>query len=155
MKKIAFFILCIMVGLIVASMLRTYFSQPRITDHGKFYISLGGQDLQVEVVNTPASISQGLSGRDQIGSDGMLFFLPQTAIPTFWMKEMQFDLDMVWLKNYQVVDITRDVPHPDSKTPLAELPIFSPASPANLVLEVKAGQAETRQIKVGDKLSFH
>jgi uncharacterized membrane protein (UPF0127 family) len=155
MKKIVFFILCIIAGLIVALMLKVYFNQPQITDHGLLAISLGQKNLTVEIVNTAASITQGLSGREQIGSDGMLFLLPQTTIPTFWMKEMKFDLDFIWLKNNQVVDITRDVPHPDPETPLTALPIYSPPGPINMVLEVNAGQAAVWKIEPGDKLSFH
>ncbi len=155
MNKKIVFLLCLVVGLLVVQLLASYLKQPQITNHGLLKIKLGQQNLQVEIVNTSASISQGLSGRDEIGSDGMLFLLPQTGMPIFWMKEMKFDLDMIWLKNNLVVDITREVPHPDPETPLKSLPVYSPKTPANMVLEVRAGQAAAWNIKIGDNLSFH
>jgi len=60
-------------------------------------ITVGDQDLTVEVVNTPSKTELGLSYRDEIGADGMLFELPQKQVPTFWMKGMLFDLDLVWI----------------------------------------------------------
>lgn len=155
MKKVIILAVCILVGLLITVMFRSYLNQPPINDHALLQINLGKKELTIEIVNTPTSITQGLSNREQIGSDGMLFILPQTTIPTFWMKEMRFDLDLIWLRNNQVVDISRKAVRPESNESLANLAIYSPSTPANMVLEVNAGQADTWEIKIGDKLSFH
>lgn len=110
--------------------------------------------LNVSVAASLDAIEQGLSGRSVVPSQGMLFVLPKRDIPRFWMKEMLFDLDMVWIDQDIIVDITHKVPAPDSKTPLAELPIYSPTKPVTLVLEIPAGQSESLGLQVGDKIHF-
>ena len=125
------------------------------TDHQVISILLNKRPMRVEVVNTQASITQGLSDRTNIGSDGMLFFLPEQRIPTFWMKHMYFPLDLIWLNHTQIVDISYFVPAPSFSTPDSELPLYSPTMPANMVLEVPAGMSEKWHIKKGDALEIH
>lgn len=115
---------------------------------------LKGQELAIEVVSSPESIAQGLSGRSQIGSDGMLFVFDRTGFPVFWMKDMLFDLDFVWLQDYKVVAITHTVPHPQPGTPETELPTYPAPAPANQVLEINAGSARAWDIAVGDQLEI-
>lgn len=113
----------------------------QVADRSKITVSVGNKPLTIEVVNTLASITLGLSGRESIGSDGMLFVLPQQTIPTFWMKEMKFALDMVWIQDGKVVEVTANVHAPDHSIPLNELPLYSPKQPVEMVLEVPAGKA--------------
>lgn len=115
---------------------------------------INDQELEVEVVTKSDSILQGLSGREEIGSDGMLFVFPEEGRPSFWMKEMKFDLDLIWINDGKVVEITADVPHPDPETPLSALPTYSPQQPVDMVLEMAAGEAGKRKILVGSTLQF-
>ncbi len=123
-------------------------------DRQQVEVEVGTQSAEVEVVNTETSIVLGLSGRNEIGSDGMLFILPTTQIQSFWMKDMKFNLDMIWLKDNQVVDISYNVPKPAPTTPLSQLPLIKPKQPANMVLEVVAGQAQNWGVQIGDQLVF-
>lgn len=124
---------------------------------------LGKQRLWVEVVTTPESITQGLSDRSSINqmpgsegkdspSQGMLFVLPEARIPTFWMKDMLFSLDMIWIKDGEIVDITENVPHPTS--PQESLPLYSPNQAVDMVLEVPSGSVAVWQLQPGDTLLF-
>lgn len=112
------------------------------------------KDLKVEVVNSRESIQLGLSGRPSIGADGMLFIFKEVGNYRFWMKEMLFDIDIIWLLNGQIVDITKNVPKPLPNTPLEKLPNYSAKSNVNMVLEVNANQADNWGLKVGDKIRF-
>lgn len=69
---------------------------------------------QVEVVNTVQTRKQGLSGRSSLGADGMLFVFAQPAQHQFWMKDMKFPLDFVWINQGQVVDLAQNIPAPTS-----------------------------------------
>ncbi|MBD3279628.1 MAG: hypothetical protein GF390_02860 [Candidatus Pacebacteria bacterium] len=124
-----------------------------VADHSQTEIRVGEQVLQVEVVNTSASITQGLSGRSKIGSDGLLFVLVPPRTPGFWMKEMQFNLDLIWISQGQVVQVDRGVAAPDPSQRLNELPVYRPAVAVDFVLEVVAGQAEAWGIEPGKKIS--
>jgi uncharacterized membrane protein (UPF0127 family) len=111
-------------------------------------VTSDGRELTVEVVNSSESIIQGLSGRSEIGADGMLFVFPQPHKPTFWMKDMQFDLDLVWLRDGEVIEVTSAVPAP--ATPESALPLYSPQNQQiNMVLEVRAGDAATFGLQQG------
>lgn len=110
--------------------------------------------LTVEVVVSDWAIEQGLSGRSAVTADGLFFVMPKRSIPRFWMKAMLFDLDMVWIDGSTIVDITTNVPAPDPKTPLSDLPVYSPTQPVTLVLEIPAGQAQQYNLQAGDKLEI-
>lgn len=122
----------------------------QVPDKSMQQLQIGDHQLTVEVVNTSASITRGLSGRDHIGKTGMLFVLPSASQPAFWMKDMKFDLDLVWIGNDQVREITRQAPALD--VALSELPVYQPSQPINLVLEVPSDQ--NWQFEVGDKVQF-
>ncbi len=139
----------------------TSLDQPELTnllfsipDSSVHEFELSGNQFMFEVVNTPASKTQGLSGRDEIGSDGMLFVFNQPDFHGIWMKEMRFDLDLIWMLDGKIVSITRGVPAPQTTVDALNLPVYRPETPANLVLEVEAGFAESHNIAIGDELTI-
>ncbi len=104
--------------------------------------------VAVDIVNTPALRSQGLSGRAGLAADeGMLFEFEAPKLQSFWMKDMRFEIDIVWIRDDQIVGITPNVPLP--KTPGA-LPQFSSPVPCDVVLELRAGAARRFGLKLGD-----
>jgi uncharacterized protein len=120
-------------------------------------ITVGTHSLTVEVVNNDATRAQGLSGRERLQDDqGMLFDMRNTNIdrPSFWMKDMRFGLDLIWIKNNRVVGITKNVPAPTENTSTTSLPTYPPPAPVDMVLEVNAGWAEIHNLKVGDAVEI-
>ena len=111
---------------------------------------IAGQKLNIEIANTERLRAQGLSGRDSMPSDhGMLFVFKKQDKYVFWMKDMNFALDFVWIKEGQVVEITNNV-QPQSAVPDDLLTRYTPKEEVDQVLEVNAGWAMQNQIKVGD-----
>ncbi len=123
-----------------------------VKDHSFVTMQVNDVPRKFEVVNSPQSTTQGLSGRSEIGSDGLLFIFPKTGFVRFWMKEMTFDLDLIWLHDLKVVDITPFVPQPTS--PTESLPLYSSKNPMNEVLEVPAGTVQKWQLKIGDTFRY-
>lgn len=115
-------------------------------------ITIGSTKLLVEVVSTPQKIQQGLSGRASLGSDGMLFVLGTRRIPTFWMKEMLFPLDFIWIDGTTVVGITEQVPPPPQGTSIDSLRLYSPTVPVTHVLEVQAGFVAEKKVALGQEV---
>ena len=147
----------------------------QVTVSGQQTVTIGSTTIDIEVADEPAEIQQGLSGRPSLDPDtGMLFVLSQERIPTFWMKDMRFALDFIWIgygkvpvapsglymmppkfdsTKPMVLDITENVPPP----PLAGIPdlnllTYSPSVPVTHVLEVNAGFVQSQQISIGDKV---
>lgn len=121
-------------------------------------ITIGEAKLQVEIADTPETRSQGLSDREKLDDGyGMLFVFDSndTKRPGFWMKNMNFDLDIIWIKQNQIIGISPNVPKPaDPKILNSNLPIYYPPSDVDSVLEVPSGWSTQHQIKVGDYVSL-
>ncbi len=114
--------------------------------------SVGGHPVQIEVAKTTAEQNKGLGGRDSLAPEsGMLFMFNPPAQPPFWMKDMQFDLDFIWIKDGRVIEIT---PNVKAQPGVADkdLPLYRPERVVDSMLEVNAGWAQLHQIKVGDRV---
>lgn len=119
-------------------------------------VRVGAAEFAVEPAVTPAQRIQGLSGRQVLAArNGMLFIFEQAGKYTFWMKEMRFALDLVWIgAGCTVVDLTRNAPPPAPAQTLDELPLYLPVSPARYVLEINAGEADLVGLLPGDPVGF-
>src|ERR1035437_11182288 len=61
---------------------------------------IGSKKISAEVANTPTARQKGLSGRACISqNEGMLFVFPQSGSYPFWMKDMKFPIDMIWISS--------------------------------------------------------
>ena len=119
-------------------------------------ISVGGARFTVEVAATAQERSQGLSGRTRLDpGTGLLFVFDQPGIHQFWMYDMRFPLDFVWISAGCVVaDLTPGVPPPLPGQSTADLPRYRPAQPVRYVLELNAGEIAAAGVRIGDAVSF-
>lgn len=113
-------------------------------------IHLDGVSIRVTVVDTPEARAQGLSGKDMLGSnEGMLFIFPEDGMYGFWMKDMLFPIDIVWISaDKKVVHIDKNV-SPDTYPQ-----VFEPPFPIRYVLELPAGSAEEYTVVPGSQVDF-
>jgi len=110
--------------------------------------------IQVEVEATEAAREQGLSGRTSLPDGrGMLFVFQTLGVYGFWMKDMNFALDMLFADaSGKIVTIVRDAT-PESY--LQNPPqVFYPKIPILYVLEVPAGFAASHNIQEGMTLQI-
>ncbi|MBS3903024.1 MAG: DUF192 domain-containing protein, partial [Anaplasmataceae bacterium] len=68
---------------------------------------------------------------------------------SFWMRGMNFPIDMVWIREGKVVGVTADV-QPEPGKAVYQLASYPPPEPVDMVLEIKAGEAERTNVKAGD-----
>lgn len=118
-------------------------------------LSVDGATFNVEIASTILEQSRGLSFRPSLGAnDGMLFIFGSGSTQTFWMKDMNFALDMIWISGNTVAGFAQNVPAPASGVQIWQLPLYT--SPANIdkVLEVNAGTVAQYNIKVGDAVTI-
>ena len=115
-------------------------------------LTINNMQILIEVADTYPKRSKGLSDRQYLEKDyGMLFIFPDSGYYNFWMNDMQFPLDFVWIKDNNVVDLTENVPQPKNmERPLT----FTAKSEFNKVLEINNGKIKEWGIKVGDKVTF-
>src|SRR3989344_8005153 len=96
----------LLLGFSILVVITAVFSKPSIQT-----VNLKGEKIVVEVADTVAKQIQGLSGRASMkNNEGMLFVFKEEAIQSFWMKDMQFSLDILWIdENKIIVGIERNV----------------------------------------------
>ncbi len=117
----------------------------------KSYLRVGTSRLSVELATTPKQWEVGLSTHTTLPDNtGMYFIFPVAHIPLFWMKDMDFPIDIIWLRDDQIVDFTLNAPVPTS----TNYPTYSPKVPVNRVLEVPAGFVSSHELKMGDSISL-
>lgn len=107
--------------------------------------------ILVETVQTPEARNKGLSGRINLPQNqGMLFLFEQPSFYAFWMKEMNFPLDFIWINDGHVVQVNQNVKPEDYQPPKS----LSANQPVDAVLEINAGMAHKLNIKIGDEVNY-
>lgn len=111
-----------------------------------------GFSVTAELAVTDEERQLGLMFRTEIYPDqGMLFIFEEEGYHSFWMKNMNFPLDILWLdKDKRIIHLESHVP-PCQKT---LCPSYAPLLPALYVLELKAGSIEKKGLKLYDRLDF-
>lgn len=113
-------------------------------------IRMAGHAFIAEVADTNELRQQGLSGRLSLGDNqAMVFVFPSDGQNLFWMKDMHFAIDMIWLDaKKKIVYMAKDAaPESYPKT-------FGPVIPTRYVIEVQAGIADKLGLEIGDSVSF-
>lgn len=112
-----------------------------------------GNDIivDIELARTSAEQKQGLSGREGLeDGQGMLFIFGEKAVKSFWMKDMNFPLDIIWLDGEKIIKISHDLP-PEGSNPTNT---YSSGEAVDYVLEVPAGFCNTNKIEVGNTVFY-
>lgn len=94
---------------------------------------------------------KGLSGINYMNeNEGMLFIFPTTTNTSFWMKDMKFPLDIIYIdQDLKIVEIMENL-----QPCREECKTYTPKLYYKYVLEVNAGQSEVHKFEVGDDVSF-
>jgi uncharacterized protein len=125
--------------------------KPVLESHdNNYYVELPGVKIEVTLARTPAEHAQGLSGRPSLGEyEGMFFIFETPGKYGFWMKDMNFAIDMIWLDEAgKIIYIKKDA-RPESYPST-----FGPDQNAKYVLETVSGLADSVDLKVGDQAEF-
>ncbi len=126
-----------------------------IESHGPMVL-IGDARFAVELARTQEERNKGLSGRESLAnSTGLLFVFEPAIAGAFWMRDMKFPLDFIWIgRGCGVVGLTLNAPAPEPSTPVTELPIYEIDEVASYTLEVNAGEVDAYDIQVGDEVEF-
>jgi len=130
----------------------TDIANPTLPEEG---LSIDGATWTVELATTMVEQARGLSYRASLAPGaGMLFVFSRPGVQNFWMKDMRFPLDMIWIAgDGTVAGFAQDAPAPAPGTALWNLPVYSSPPGVNEVLEVNAGTVAKYNIKVGDTVT--
>jgi len=113
-------------------------------------IQIGDNLIKVSIADTKETQAEGLSGRESLGQDeGMLFIFEKPDKYGFWMKEMNFAIDIVWIdESKKIIGVEKNVePETFPKT-------FYPENPIKYALELPSGYAVKHDIDSGKIMYF-
>lgn len=108
--------------------------------HERIKLTTDRAELTLLLADTESERQQGLSGRDELPLDGMLFVIDPVRQTDIWMRDMRFDLDIIWLRDGRVVH--RELSVPAARAQDRNPPTYGPSAPVDAVVEVAAGTAE-------------
>ncbi|MDD2823098.1 MAG: DUF192 domain-containing protein [Candidatus Daviesbacteria bacterium] len=118
-------------------------------------LKVGNNILNIEIADNTEERAKGLSGREKLASDsGMLFVFSESQKYRFWMKDMKIPLDIIFINEGGVVDLLKNIVPPGANQKDSDLPILSPITPVDMVLEVSSGYIDSHGIKVGDSVTL-
>ena len=106
--------------------------------------------LDIEIADDDYSTQTGLMYRKSMKpNQGMLFIFPDSDYRSFYMKNTEIPLDIIYISdNKQIVSIQKNA------KPMDETSLPSEA-PAKYVLEVNAGLSDTWKLEKGDIIEFN
>jgi uncharacterized membrane protein (UPF0127 family) len=115
-------------------------------------VAVNGVKFDVLVVDTPQAREQGLSGRTGLSErQGMFFVFDEPGRYVFWMKDMLFPIDILFISQGRIVDMALSMPPPKAgETPVS----YRPSESADWVLEVAAGTAQKLGWTKGTGVSY-
>jgi len=111
-------------------------------------VRIDGRTFLAQTPVRSSDYAKGLGGRKDLSrARAMLFKFPRKGEYAFWMKDMNFDLDIIWIADGKVAYIKKNFSHNSDET-------VSPPVPADKVLEIGAGLADKYGFKVGDRVDI-
>ena len=125
-------------------------SSKNLTPENIKQIKIAGQNIKAILALNEEKQTKGLSGKEKLENDeGMLFVFDKAGKYNFWMKDMNFPIDIIWIgEDMKVVYIKKDA------DPKLYPETYGPELDAKYVLEVVSGFSEKNNLKVGDEVLF-
>ena len=111
---------------------------------------MGGQSFRVEFARTGPEKALGLSNRGSLPkNNAMLFVFNKPDTQCFWMKDMHFPLDIIWLDaNQNIVFIENNL------SPSSYPSVYCSNNTAKYVIEVNANTASKLKLAIGSHVIF-
>ncbi len=115
------------------------------------YLIINNERIDLLIADNDVKKEIGLGNKKNIKeNEGMLFIYSNKEVRYFWMKEMLFPLDIVWINDNKIIKIDKNL-QPEGTVPEKR---YSSSYPANYVLELNAGFCDANKINVGDNVRY-
>lgn len=115
-------------------------------------VKINGHEFQLVIAKTEQEKQIGLSKTNTLPQNkAMVFEFDKEGIYPFWMKDMKFPIDIIFIRGNKIVTIYKNVAKPNDSQ---NLQIYSPTETSNKVIETNAGLSGKYNFKVGDMVEF-
>lgn len=124
---------------------------PSLKDNPSLIIN--NKKFNIDIAKSVEQKEKGLSIYDKLPlNKGMIFVFNTPEYYAFWMKDMKFPIDIIYIRKNKIIDIFKNVPAPKSEN--ETLPIIKPKETADMVFEINAGLSDKYDFKIGDLVTI-
>ena len=121
----------------------------------KAKVTVRGLELNADLAVTQEQMSKGLAVKDELKeNESMLFVFGEPSRHSFWMKDMKFPIDIIWLDNNGTVVYIKNSLQPCIMTFAFLCPTYTPDKDSLYVLETGSGFSKKHGIKIGTHADF-
>jgi uncharacterized membrane protein (UPF0127 family) len=135
--------------------IKEFFANSNVGDseYLKGYATVDNYKILVDIAITDKQVQEGLAIKNSLNeNEAMLFFLGEPEKASFWMKNMKFPIDIIWLnENFSIVHMEHEL-EPCKST--FDCKSYTPNAEALYVLETINGFAKKHNLEIGDKIQF-
>lgn len=135
--------------------MKEFFANANVIDseYLKGSVIVDNYKILVDIALTDKQVQDGLAIKNSLNeNEGMLFFLGEPRKASFWMKNMKFPIDIIWLnEKFSIVHIEQELQPCES---VFYCKSYKPNSEALYVLETIAGFTKKHNLQIGDNVDF-
>jgi len=122
----------------------------RNISNGYDNIEINNTSFKVKIAENPSEWKIGLSGTANLEEkEGMLFIFPILAERSFYMKNMNFAIDLLWIKDNIIVGMEKNM-LPDNGEKY-----YDSVEEIDMVLELKAGSIDNYNLNIGNIIKIN
>lgn len=139
--------------LILGILFLSFIGLQKTTTNSKQSATINGVNFNLEIAQTKEQKSIGLAKYKKIEKNFAMYFpFERKDYYSFWMKDMKFPIDIIYIDNGKIVAIFKNVQNP--KSPNDKLQVYNPEKLADSVLEISAGLSDKYNFKTGNRVSI-
>lgn len=117
----------------------------------KATVSVGDCEFEVELALSGLEQYQGLSNHEDLkNNEGMLFIFEEVGDRTFVMRDMNFPLDIIFIRDFKVVNLYHNLV-PEGSEPTRS---YHSGAPVDAVLEINGGLSRVCKIAVNSEVNW-
>ncbi len=122
----------------------------RDVEYGTISVELNEEDVTLALAADPARRRLGLSEVETLPEEyGMLFVFPAEEPHGFWMKQMNFSLDIIWLdRDRKIIKVMSNV------SPETFPTTFGQEVNSQFVIELNIGSVQRYGLELGQEVEF-
>ncbi len=135
----------------------TQSAEPDSFSEALYTITVGtmNSSIDVYIADEDSERQKGLGGIDELPENtGMYFIYNSARVREYWMLDVEYPIDIIWLHNNKVVYLTKSAQPEANITLLEDYQRYSSPVPINAVLEVPEGFIEQYDIIEGNVLTL-
>ncbi len=147
---VVLFLIVIVIFLAVAAI----YIKPFSLGIAKKNLAVGSQTFEVGIADNAVTRAKGLSGRPSLAEkEGLYFIFSSPGNNGFWMKDMNFPIDIVWISGGRVIGFSENL-QPEPNKSIFSLPVYYPPGAVDRVLEINAGAVAKYGLQAGDAVNL-